>query len=186
MDEAFAWRYLCITKQRIMRVKQTIAFIGDMDDTCRHLLEDLVLTGYPLIRVTKEDMPVGSYHEIAAGVLDADVEVVSCAREGCWQADVIMLHSGMKDEDGLWTKIREVANQKIMVIVSEDIATTSSLMKERAAFQQLLPHAEWVQAIAYPAAKEIDIIGTAAAADDVADIFSSAKYKTILLQPVEN
>ncbi|HAN65200.1 MAG TPA: hypothetical protein DCQ34_02435 [Chitinophagaceae bacterium] len=58
------------------------------------------------------------YDELSGRVGTDGLEIVSCAREGSWRADVIMLDMA-SDEVAEWSKhIGEMANQKILVYFS--------------------------------------------------------------------
>lgn len=163
-----------------MKVKQTIAFIGGMGDANRHLLRDLAEADYPVLWVREAERPENAGADIPAEIFSDNIEVVCCAREGCWQADVIMLEHPMDGEAGLWSKIREVANQKIVVVVCPHEISSSDLVEERAAFRRLLPHAQWVHATHYATVKEIELVGAEEAAADIAGIFRIARYQVNL------
>lgn len=49
----------------------------------------------------------------------AVVEVQQCAREGCWEADIILLFPGMAQMKELSDAIRDVVTQKTVVVFEE-------------------------------------------------------------------
>jgi len=94
-------------------VKQTIAWIGEIDCSLEafHRLNER----YRLIWVTQEEMPADP--STIENPLP-EVEVVNCAKEGCWEADIIILAGVIHQE--LLEKIREVSTQKIVMIITAD------------------------------------------------------------------
>lgn len=95
-------------------MKQTIAWIGGdnhQGDILRKLAEK-----YRLLWVRKkEDQQTAPFHDLP----ESEVEVLECAKEGCWEADIIVL-AGEGLGDDLLGKIREVATQKIVLRITWD------------------------------------------------------------------
>lgn len=95
-------------------MKQTIAWIGG-DNHQGDILRKLAKQ-YRLLWVRrKEDQQTAPFHDIP----ESEVEVLECAKEGCWEADIIVL-AGDALEDELLEKIRDVATQKIVLLISSD------------------------------------------------------------------
>ena len=105
----------------VMKVKETIAFIGKADETSTGLIERLAERQYPVILV---DSGNSGFGEVSLGILDhdptADVAVVECAREGCWEADVIILTEGFIPDPEMLERVRTVATQKTVISLSGD------------------------------------------------------------------
>lgn len=95
-------------------MKQTIAWIGGDHHQGDILMK---LAGhYRLLWVRrKEDLQTASFHDIP----ESEVEIIDCAKEGCWEADIIVL-AGEALEDDLLEKIRDVATQKIALLITRD------------------------------------------------------------------
>lgn len=95
-------------------MKQTIAWIGGDNHQGDILMK---LAGhYRLLWVrTIKEQQTGVFHEFSR----SEVEIVDCAKEGCWEADIIVL-TGEGLADDLLGKIRDVATQKIVLFVTGD------------------------------------------------------------------
>lgn len=94
-------------------MKQTVAWIGEIDwspEAFRRLTER-----YRLIWVTQDEIPADP--STIENPLP-EVEVVNCAKEGCWEADIIVLAGVIHQE--LLEKIREVSTQKIVMIFTAE------------------------------------------------------------------
>lgn len=103
-----------------MLVKETIAIIGSANKSCKELCNRLAIAHYPLVFVTKERASLALLaHQISTGIPHADISTVDCAKEGCWQADIVILCSFQEDYPELLQKIASVTTQKILVIFSE-------------------------------------------------------------------
>lgn len=50
----------------------------------------------------------------------AEIDFISCEKEGCWEADLIVLSQNDRPSAPLLQKIKEVATQKIVLVVSEN------------------------------------------------------------------
>lgn len=72
----------------------------------------------------------------------ADIEVLECKHEACWEADVIMLSVHYKSLDEIAEKIYDVATQKTVIYVGkEDEFQYSEIRNE---LTKLLPHSKIV------------------------------------------
>lgn len=95
-------------------MKQTITWIGG-DNQRGDILMKLA-EHYRLLWVKRE----GEHHaDIFHDIPGSEVEILDCAKEGCWEADIIVF-SGEILEEGLPEKIREVATQKIVLVITWD------------------------------------------------------------------
>ena len=95
-------------------MKQTVAWIGEIDrspEAFHRLTEH-----YRLIWVTQEEIPADPS---AIENPLPEVEVISCAKEGCWEADIIILAGELIHQE-LLEKIREVSTQKIVMIITAE------------------------------------------------------------------
>lgn len=168
-----------------MKVKETIAFIGEADDVCSQLIQRLAAENYPLVLVAKENNHFGeASRQILSRIPEADIEVIGCEKEGCWEADIILLNQLRDLDSGLPEKIMEVANQKILVYFSNAHDRPVPFQKLQT-FRQLLPNTEWVRAVFDPVSSEIQVTGEEETAAVVEDIFKQAGYTTSLLKATE-
>lgn len=82
----------------------------------------------------------------------ADVEGMSCAMHGSWEADIIILATPYEAQADIAEKIREVASQKIVISIANPLNTTYDALvtnpNKSAAeeLQALLPHSKVVKA----------------------------------------
>lgn len=161
-----------------MKVKETIAFIGEADKISSDLIQKLAARNYPLVLVAKEG---NHFEELSAQIVNripgADMETIHCEREGCWEADVIVLNNLKDLSAGLAEKIKEVTNQKILVyfLHEEEQSTSTEKLKH---FQQSLPNAEWVQVVFDVVSNEMHITGAEETTALMENIFNQAGYKT--------
>src|SRR5690606_8692282 len=79
----------------------------------------------------------------------AEVEIVACAKEGCWEADIIVLEV-QEIEKGLIERIREVATQKIVIVVGKDEDPTPALVNKLLLVQEGLPYCKVVEVYPQP------------------------------------
>ena len=61
-----------------------------------------------------------SYKTSNRNNLHAEVEIVDCAKEGCWEADIIILAIPYHKLKKVIEKINEVVTQKIVLIISNE------------------------------------------------------------------
>lgn len=172
--------YLCITKRQEMKVKETIAFIGEADDICSQLIEELAGKNYPLVLVAKDDNHFDDLAEkIRKQIPEADIETIPCEREGCWEADIIFFNHFQPFDAGLPEKIKEVANQKILVyfLTVEEQQPADAAFRR---FQKLLPNTDWVQVVLDGAARSIRMESKHMAVLSVIEnIFITAGYRSV-------
>lgn len=167
-----------------MSVKETIAFLGGAGEACGQLARKLAAGNYPLVLVTKEG---NHFDDLSGQILDdipeADIEVLGCEREGCWEADIIILCNATAVDTGLTEKIKEVANRKILVYFSTEEARAISVENIRQ-LKRSLPNIKWVQAVFYPTNNEIQMTGEEDAVTLIENIFNRLGYRTGLLKTV--
>jgi hypothetical protein len=93
-------------------VKQTVAWIGEIDRSPKAFHR--LVEHYRLIWVTQDE--INSDPSTIENPLP-EVEVINCAKEGCWEADIIILAGELIHQE-LLEKIREVSTQKIVIIIT--------------------------------------------------------------------
>ena len=165
-----------------MKVKETIAFIGEPDKTCNQLIQKLAKKNHPVVLVAKEE---NHFENLSRKILnhtpEADIEIVNCTREGCWEADIIILCEGTSIDSGLTEKMKEVANQKILVLLLNKEKQSSVITEEINKLRKDLPNTRLVQLIFNPVSKEMYLTGEDEAKSMVEDIFNRAGYTTSTL-----
>ena len=79
---------------------------------------------------------------------DAEIESLECVKDGCWEADVIIIAVAPAEEKQVAELMKEVATQKIVVVVSEKENECEELEK-------ILPYSKVVKAYIKGATNEI-------------------------------
>ena len=112
-------------KRKHMAVKKTIAIIGASGDMGSAFAKALANSNYRLLLMSRDMNKVGKLSNyIRAKNPLADVEVSECAKEACWEADIVLLTVPYTIEMEVADKIREVSTQKIVIDVSNPINET--------------------------------------------------------------
>jgi len=149
-------------------VKKTIAIIGAEAETGAAIADKLSEDSYHLLLVSDEiDEKSQTVQNIKQNYLNAEVEIIDCAREGCWEADIIVLAIPYHEIKEVVEKINEVVTQKIVVIISDEKEGSFSFKKTRE-LQRLLPYSAIVTAVYNPYSHEPCIISD----DKMSEIFS--------------
>ena len=119
-----------------MNTKQTIAIIGASGNMGSAISKSLSKGNYRLLLFSAA----------------ADLEALECPTDASWEADVIILAVPFQAEKELAEKIREVANQKIVISIANplneayDGLVTSPDTSAAEELQKLLPNAKVVKA----------------------------------------
>lgn len=139
-------------------MKKTIAIIGADAETGVAIADKFSEGNYRLLLVQNE---INNKSQIAKYIrqknLHAEVEIVDCAKEGCWEADIIILALPYHKLKKVIEKINEVVTQKIVVIISDEKESSFSFNKTQE-LQQLLPYSKIVTALYNPCSPEPFII----------------------------
>ena len=105
-----------------------------------------------LLKATKQEWLDELVKEIRAEQPDAEVEAVVCSTEASWEADIIILAVPYAAEKEVVAKIKEVANQKIVISIANPLNETydglvtapgTSAAEE---LQKLLPNSKVIKA----------------------------------------
>jgi len=127
-------------------VKKTIAIIGAGVEIGAAIVDKLSAGNYRLLLVSNEINELSQIvQNIKQNNLNPEVETVDCAKEGCWEADIIVLAIPYHTLKKVIEKINEVATQKIVLFISnnEDEIKPWEL-------QRLLPYSRVVAAFCNP------------------------------------
>ncbi|HEX6915448.1 MAG TPA: NAD(P)-binding domain-containing protein [Chitinophagaceae bacterium] len=136
-----------------MKTKQTVAIIGAGGNMGAAISGALAKGNYRLLLIGNNP---DALDKTAAGiknnVASADVEAIGCPADACWEADMIILAVPFHAEKEIAAKIREVANQKIVVSIANPLNETfNGLVTEPGTsaaetLQELLPHSKVIKA----------------------------------------
>ena len=139
-------------------MKKTIAIIGAEAEKGAAIADKLSEDSYRLLLVQNE---INHKSQIVKNIkqknLHAEVEIVDCAKEGCWEADIIILAIPFRELKEIAEKINEVVTQKIVVIISDEKESSLSFNQAQE-LQQLLPYSKIVTALYNPRSPESFII----------------------------
>ena len=112
--------YLCVTKNKEMATKKTIAIVGATDKTGRAIVNQFASMPYRLLLVSNNPNELYQFtKKITKEYPDAEIESLECVKDGCWEADVIIIAVAPAEEKQVAELMKEVATQKIVVVVSE-------------------------------------------------------------------
>ena len=131
---------------------QTVAVIGATEDVGPAIVNELAGRGYRLLLISDNNNQIEILtNRIRQSNSYTIVEMISCAKEGCWEADMILLVGRLHNEVELAEKIGEVAVGKIIVSVNPDGVNGAGevyfegLSKRGAAIRELLPNSNCVE-----------------------------------------
>lgn len=136
-----------------MQTKQTIAIIGATGNMGSAISKSLARGNYRLVlKANKKDELDTLVNEIKSKNASADVEAATCPTDAGWEADIIILALPFAAEKDVAKQIKEVANQKIVISISNPLNETFNglvtLPDTSAAeeLQKLLPNSKVVKA----------------------------------------
>lgn len=104
-----------------MALKKTIAIIASTNEKATAIVNKITLKNYRLLLLSKYanqfDQLAGQLQSWQPG---AEFEIIDCMKDGCWEADIIVLDIPYHEEKAVAQLIKEVATQKIVVSFSEN------------------------------------------------------------------
>ena len=150
-----------------MRTKQIIAVIGANRNIGSDISRSLSRGNYKLLLFANEpDQLTNLVQEIIAANPTADVEAIDCSVNASWEADIIILDIPDHTEEAIAEKIREVANQKIIISLTNSLHDTDkgfTINKDLSAaekLQYLLPNSKVVKVFNTSFAHGIESLST--------------------------
>jgi NADPH-dependent F420 reductase len=136
-----------------MKTKQTIAIIGATGNMGSSISKSLAKGNYRLLlKANKEEELNKLVKEIKGENTSVDVEAIPCPTEASWEADIIILAVPFEAEKEIAEKIKQVANQKIVISIANPLNETcdglatppnTSAAEE---LQKLLPNSKVIKA----------------------------------------
>jgi len=138
MEQAFLWQYLCVVKKGAMAAKKTIAIIASTNEKAAAIVNKVSLENCRLLVVSKH---ANQFRELSRELRNihpgVELEIIDCMKDGCWEADIIILDISHHEEREVAELIKEVSIQKIVVSFSEN---------ENSELQNLLKYSKVVTA----------------------------------------
>ncbi|MGN6530328.1 MAG: NAD(P)-binding domain-containing protein [Ginsengibacter sp.] len=149
-----------------MAVKKTIAIVGATEKAGAQIVKRFSCTPYRLLLVSDNAEQLSRlFEDISKQNPTAEIDTVECVKDGCWEADIIILAVDRCDEKHTAEMMKEVATQKIVVALSN------------AELEQLLPYSK-VVSILDISAGEIIISGKDVTVnEEIVKIFNQAGYQ---------
>ena len=136
-----------------MSTKQTIAIIGVTGNMGSAIARSLSKTNNRLLLFARHFDKVQSLAaEIKKGNASAEVEAIECPTNASWEADIIFLALPYGEEKEIAAKIKDVANQKVVISISNPLNETYSGLvtapdtSAGEQLQHLLPNSKVVKA----------------------------------------
>jgi 8-hydroxy-5-deazaflavin:NADPH oxidoreductase len=136
-----------------MKTKQTIAVIGASGNMGSAISKSLSKGNYRLLLCSDDKGKVqATLNAIKESNPASDVEVIACSAQASWEADIIIAAVPYQAEKDVAEKIKEVANQKIVISIANPLNETynglvtapdTSAAEE---LQKLLPNSKVIKA----------------------------------------
>lgn len=163
----------------MMAIRETIAIIGATEKTGIAVANKLAeINGHLLLIPDSSNALIYLYNQIRDDFPDAEIEIMECAREGCWQADIIIFAIPFYKAKEIIKTIQEVATQKIVLSIADMEDDASLPFIEAQELQRLLPYSKVVAACTNPYAQETFIAGDdAEAVKTISQIIKTAGYQ---------
>jgi NADPH-dependent F420 reductase len=136
-----------------MSTKQTIAIIGATGNMGSALAKTLSKGNNRLLLFANNPEKVQALvNEIKSSNKKADVEGIECPTNASWEADIIVMAVPYAAEKEIATRIKEVANQKVVISIANPLnenyngLVTSPGTSAAEELQKLLPNSKVVKA----------------------------------------
>lgn len=136
-----------------MQTKQTIAIIGATGNMGSAISKSLAKGNFRLLLFTEDTSKVKDLvKEIKSAYPGTDVEPITCSYNASWEADIIIAAVPYGAEKEVAEKIREVANQKIVISIANPLNETfDGLLTDPSTsaaeeLQKLLPNSKVIKA----------------------------------------
>jgi len=155
-----------------MPVKKTIAIVGATEKEGKLLAEKLATSKQHLLLVSDDLEMLSSFKaSLTEKIPNADIDSIECVKDGCWEADVILLAVPEKEEKTMGRLMKEVATQKIVATVLQGAC-------EHAELQKLLPYSRLVNIQIDYDSDQIKVSGTHADANkEISNIFIESGFQ---------
>jgi hypothetical protein len=152
-----------------MGTKKTIAIVGLTNGQESPLLRKLALNNRLLLVSNRPDNFTEPFEHIQEKSDKGAIELVNCAQDGCWEADIIILQNGFQQETKELEKLQIVATQKIVVFITETEVNNSKRL--------LFPHSKIITIEIKPDIKEVTVKGDdLEALQKITELINSTDY----------
>lgn len=170
---------LCNKEVKVMAVRETIAIAGATGKAGSAIARKLAPSNYRLLLISRHiNRAIKLSAAIQSTTTNAETEAIDCLKDGCWEADIIVLAVPVEAEKEVAEKIKEVATQKIIVRLSPAENNTSFSSKYSNALEQLLAYSKIVTVFINTALSGETVIAGSSneAVDTIVNIASKAGF----------
>lgn len=164
-----------------MAAKKTIAIAGATGKTGIVIANKLANADYRLLLISKDEPRLTEILiDIKRKAPEAEADISNCEKEGCWEADIIILADPFYAAKEVAEKIKEVATQKIVVsVLNLDTLFVQPPIEE---LQVLLPHSQVVKVFHISKTGQTLISGDDEdAVQTISNMVESAGFNSILI-----
>ncbi len=124
-----------------MKHLKTIAIVGAANKEAENILKVLLRANCHLLLLASDQIELRQISKVLKKEKPvAGISLIDCIRDGCWEADVVVIAVPVEKEKEVAERVKEVVTQKI--VISMKIADTIPGIK----LQQLLPFSKVVHA----------------------------------------
>lgn len=154
-----------------MAAKKTIAIVGATEKIGKIIAERFSSIPCRLLLVSNDLNQLQSLSQyISEKQPVAEIDTIECVKEGCWEADMIVLAVPLCEENEAAQKMKEVSTQKIVVSFCDGDDTNKNLNK-------ILPYSKLVKVSGNLESKEIFISGKDETVnEEIRSIFNHAGF----------
>jgi 8-hydroxy-5-deazaflavin:NADPH oxidoreductase len=161
-----------------MAAKEIIAIAGATGKAGAAIANQLAKYNYRLLLISRnKDKLATLLHAIQRTFPNADVEAVDCLKDGCWEADIIVLAVPVSVEKEVAERIKEVATQKLIARFVNQPNTPSDA-KRKNELQQLLPYSKIVEVIVNDLTQQTLIDINEVAVQSIVNIIAEPTFNT--------
>lgn len=142
-------------KKRALSAKKTIAIIASSAKKTIAVANKILLNNFRLLLLSKYPHQFMKLSKaIREGQIDSETELIHCVKDGCWEADIIMIDIPHDEEKEIAELIKEVATQKMVISFSEN----ENDFKNEELFN-LLKYAKVIKILSNSDANNISVFG---------------------------
>lgn len=129
-----------------MGVKETLAFLGESATVCPSLMGKLAEHGYRVLLVSDDALEMDNWLKgINLEGVPGEIELIHCAKDGCWEADIIALVDPEEIGAAMVNRIKDVATQKIVLCIETQESEKSCFSKTQLEkLQDSFPHSKLI------------------------------------------
>ncbi len=123
-----------------MAVKKAIAVITSENQAAVNIINKLESGNYRILLISKDKNPFAKLAvNLKKNYPNAELIIQDCAKDGCWESDIIILAIDALEVKEVAAMIKEVATQKIVVVVDVNEKNKENIIAE---MKILLPHSK--------------------------------------------